>query len=63
VNNLSTCIYCGQNDQNVPLIQFQFHGEQYWICPTHLPILIHQPDQLAGKLTGLEQLLPSEGQA
>ena len=63
MNHVSTCIYCGQNDQNVPLLQFQFQAEQYWICPTHLPILIHKPDQLAGKLTGLEQLLPPEGHA
>jgi hypothetical protein len=28
----------------------------YWICPQHLPILIHKPVRLAEKLPGLENL-------
>jgi hypothetical protein len=31
----------------------QFHAEQRWICPQHLPILIHQPDKLAPFLPGI----------
>ena len=55
------CIYCEQNDQEVPLLSFQYQGEQYWICPQHLPILIHEPIQLAHKLPGLALLAPPEG--
>ena len=58
-----TCVYCGQNDQNVPLLQFAFQGEYFWICPQHLPILIHHPEQLASKLPGLEQINPGGGSA
>ena len=53
-----TCIYCGQSDQNVPLLLFQYQGKQYWICPQHLLILIHKPVQLADKLPGLELITP-----
>jgi hypothetical protein len=53
-----SCIYCGQSDQNVPLLLFQYQGKQYWICPQHLPILIHKPVQLADKLPGLELITP-----
>ena len=55
------CIYCQQNDQQVPLLSFQYQGEQYWICPQHLPILIHEPIQLVNKLPGIELLAPPEG--
>ena len=54
----NTCIYCGQSDQNIPLLLFQYQGKQYWICPQHLPILIHKPVQLADKLPGLELITP-----
>ncbi len=56
----TACIYCNRTAQIVPLLQFEFQGEQYWICPQHLPILIHQPAQLAGKVKGFESLEPSE---
>lgn len=47
------CVYCEQDDSLVPLIEFTFHEKAYWICPQHLPILIHKPEQLAGKLPDL----------
>jgi hypothetical protein len=47
------CIYCGQDDSQVPLIPFTFRGKTYEICPQHLPILIHKPEQLTDKLPGL----------
>jgi len=50
------CIVCERDDQEVPLLQIQYQGKIYWICPQHLPILIHQPDQLAHKLPGIEKL-------
>lgn len=50
----STCIYCERSENEVPLIQLKYHGENLSICPQHLPILIHHPEQLAGKLPGAE---------
>jgi hypothetical protein len=47
------CIYCEQDDSQVPLIPFMFRGATYAICPQHLPILIHKPEQLANKLPDL----------
>jgi len=63
INHSPTCIYCEQSDQNIPLISFQLQGIQHWICPQHLPILIHQPARLADKLPDLERITPAEGQA
>ena len=57
-----SCIYCEKSDQRVPLLPFQYQGEQHWICPQHLPILIHKPSQLANKLPRLEFMGPAEDQ-
>ena len=50
------CLYCERESQEVPLIKFQYQEDEYWICPQHLPILIHKPSQLADKLPGAEQM-------
>lgn len=59
--NKHVCIACAEDSHQVPLISFTFRGEQYHICPQHLPLLIHKPAQLADRLPGLELLGPSEG--
>lgn len=48
------CIYCEQSSQHVPLLPFIFNDQQHWICPQHLPILIHKPEQLSDKLPGMQ---------
>jgi hypothetical protein len=49
------CLYCNADETALPLIAVRFRQEGYWICPQHLPILIHQPSKLAGILPGIEQ--------
>ncbi len=51
-----TCLFCGRNFDEVPLINVKFQAKDYWICPQHFPILIHEPEKLAGKLPGAEKL-------
>jgi hypothetical protein len=38
------------------LVFFKYHNQDYWICPQHLPVLIHEPSKLAGKLPDAEKL-------
>lgn len=59
--NNDKCIFCERKEDEVPLIQFRFHGNDLSICPQHLPVLIHDPAQLVGKLPGAEGLRPAEG--
>jgi hypothetical protein len=53
------CIYCERTSGEVPLIPFIYQDTQAWICPQHLPVLIHQPARLADKLPGIEKLNPA----
>ncbi len=57
-----TCLFCNRDSDQVPLITLNFQGSKVWICPQHLPILIHDPAQLVGKLPGAENLTPAEHQ-
>ncbi len=50
------CIYCECTSEVVPLISMIYQEKPLWICPQHLPILIHKPAQLADRLPGIELL-------
>jgi hypothetical protein len=41
-------------------VNLSFRGEALWICPQHLPVLIHDPQRLVGILPGAELLSPAE---
>jgi hypothetical protein len=55
------CVVCGRGAGVAPLINFEYLQSSLWICTQHLPLLIHSPDQLVGKLPGAENLAPAEG--
>ncbi len=46
------CLACRQTSQEVPLLALEYRGTQTWICPQHLPVLIHHPQRLAELLPG-----------
>jgi hypothetical protein len=59
-DNSAGCLVCGSGSDAVPLIAFRFKGSDRWICPQHLPLLIHDPGKLAGILPGAEGLNPAD---
>ena len=58
--NQKKCLVCERSSQEIPLLGLTYRDEQFWICPEHLPVLIHQPGKLVGKLPGVEHLAPHE---
>ncbi|MBN2502547.1 MAG: hypothetical protein JXB38_17330 [Anaerolineales bacterium] len=40
------CLHCQRTSEQVPLLALNYKNETLWICPQHLPILIHKPTQL-----------------
>jgi len=52
----ANCVYCRRSAEEVPLVALQHRGEQLWICPAHLPLLIHHPEKLADRLPGARNL-------
>jgi len=59
-NDPKQCLACGRGPDETPLIALEYRGSVLWICPQHLPVLIHDPAQLIGKLAGAEHLRPAE---
>ena len=59
-NSPKVCLACGRGDDETPLVALEYQGSKLWICPQHLPILIHDPARLVGKLPGAEGLSPAE---
>lgn len=57
------CLQCQRSSNEVPLIRLAYQGEEHWICPQHLPILIHKPGQLAEQLPGAEKFAQGENHA
>jgi len=56
----SQCVACNRTEQEVPLITLDYQGRNFRICPQHLPMLIHDPQSLTGRLPGAEGLEPAE---
>jgi len=66
VNNLNKdkfeleCFFCSRQSGQVPLLNFEYQGKSWQVCAQHLPILIHEPQKLVGKLPGSENLSAAE---
>lgn len=54
------CLMCHRDAEQTPLIALEYRKSRLWICPQHLPVLIHDPAALIGTLPGAEQLKPAE---
>ena len=54
------CLACQRGTDATPLIPLEYRDSKVWICPQHLPLLIHDPAQLIGKLPGAENLRPAD---
>ncbi len=53
------CLACQRDESDTPLLQLAYRDGVYWICPQHLPLLIHNPSRLEGMLPGAENLSPA----
>ncbi len=54
--NSKVCLVCKQDEMQAPLVAVDFKGYHYWICPQHIPVMIHDPSKLEGLLPGAENL-------
>ncbi len=52
---MKECIVCKKSHNEIPLTSFIFKETEFWICPQHIPILIHSPQKLADLLPGADQ--------
>ena len=55
-----SCLACNRTGREIPLLTLDYRGRNFWICPQHLPMLIHDPRSLTGRLPGAEGMEPAE---
>ncbi|MEW5830144.1 MAG: hypothetical protein AB1846_14720 [Chloroflexota bacterium] len=51
---MPVCLNCNTSADEKPLLALAFKDQTLHICPQCLPVLIHKPANLAGKLEGAE---------
>ena len=55
---IKKCLNCDRTENEIPLLTMAYLEELHFICPQCLPVLIHKPQNLAGKLEGAENFPP-----
>jgi hypothetical protein len=59
-NVQKTCLSCSRSENEIPLVTLTYSSKPAYICSHCLPLLIHHPEQLIGKLKGAENIPPAE---
>lgn len=57
---INYCLNCNASENEIPLVNLIYAGKQTFICSSCLPVLIHQPKNLTGKLDGADKISPAK---
>lgn len=44
------CLVCKKDSTETPVTKFYYQQSYFYICPQHIPVLIHNPQELVGLL-------------
>jgi hypothetical protein len=50
------CLNCDRPETAVPLVAIRYDGQEGWICSLCMPVLIHNPERLMGRLARAESI-------
>ncbi len=50
------CVFCGASKNDVPVTRFEYKESEFYICPQHIPVLIHDPQKLVGLIPDADKL-------
>ncbi len=56
MSHTKACIVCKKTSIETPVTKFYHKDSEFYICPQHLPVLIHNPQELVGLLDGADNL-------
>lgn len=56
MSNSKECLVCKKSSKETPLTKFHYQENKFYICPQHIPVLIHNPQELVGLLPGADKL-------
>ncbi len=58
--SINNCLSCSRSENEIPLVTLSYASRPAYICSHCLPMLIHHPEQLIGRLEGAENIPPAE---
>jgi len=53
---IQECLVCKKKSNETPVTKFYYQESEFYICPQHIPVLIHNPQELVGLLPDAEKL-------
>jgi hypothetical protein len=56
MNDQKSCLVCKTPSTEIPVTKFYYEQSEFYICPQHIPVLIHNPHELVGLLPGADKL-------
>ncbi len=56
MNQNDGCLVCHKTSNEIPLVKMEYKDKEIYICPQHIPLLIHEPEKLIGTLDGAEKM-------
>ena len=59
-NSPKNCLNCNRSENEIPLVTLTYSLKPAYICSHCLPLLIHHPEQLIGRLKGAENIPAAE---
>ena len=58
--SVKKCLSCNRSENEIPLVNLSYSSKPAFICSYCLPLLIHHPEQLTGRLEGAEKIPPAD---
>lgn len=58
--SVNNCLSCSRSENEIPLVTLTYSSKPAYICSHCLPLLIHHPEQLIGRLEGAENIPTAE---
>ena len=56
MSNTKECLVCKTSSTEIPVTKFYYQESEFYICPQHIPVLIHKPQELVGLLDGADNM-------
>ena len=57
MNDQKECLVCQKTQNEVPVTEFHYKNSSFYICAQHMPVIIHNPQQLIGLLPDADKML------
>jgi len=54
MSQVKECLVCKKSSAEIPVTKFYYQESEFYICPQHMPVIIHNPQQLIGLIDGAD---------